>query len=209
MAYPFGSQAVTSTSDLPYTLIQRRQGDVKATLIPITMNGVPVNIQGFTFHFSVNLPAGVSDTIWTAQGPASGTPITTVGGSGFAIPGPGFSVSAPFLSTTLFVAGGQIYVTAAGIMTVVSVDSSTSATILNSGLSGNATSGTVLFGTNVFAMPQVGMTVLIIPQTVTLSPVGIYPFYLKYDTADPMPGPYRITFMQGGLQIMTHNNPNA
>ncbi len=207
MSYPYGAQ--TTLPDLPYTVLQRRQGDVKATLIPITLNGQPVNISGWTFVFSVALGSGVQTVIWTIQAPVSGNPITTVNGTGFSIPGFNSSVSVVFISTSQFTAGNQIFITGTGVYTVESVTDSTHAVILNAGLSGNLPSGTVAAGTNVYQLGQVGMTVLVIPFSITSAPVGMYPYYLKYETNDVSPGPYKTTFLQGSLQILAQNDPGA
>ncbi len=207
MSYPYGAR--TTLPDLPYTVLQRRQGDVRATLIPITINGQPVNISGWTFVFSVTLPSGIQTVIWTIQAPTSGNPITTVDGTGFSVPGFNSSASAIFISTSQFTAGNQIFITGIGIYTVESVTDSTHAVILNAGLAGNLSFGTVVAGTNVYQLGQVGMTVLVIPFSITAVPVGMYPYYLKYDTNDVSPGPYKTTFLQGALQILAQNDPSA
>jgi hypothetical protein len=209
MPYPFGAQTATALPDLPTTLLQRRQGDVKATLIPITLNGQAINIAGFTFHFSVTLPGGVQDVIWTIQAPTNSNPITTIDGTGFIVPPYNASVVVTFASTATFNVGEALYIPGAGIMTIQTVSNSITATLLNSGLSGNASSGTINPATPVYEVGQVGMTVLIIPSVITISPVGLYPFFLKYDTTDPFPGPYKVTFLQGSLQILEQNNPNV
>jgi hypothetical protein len=209
MPYPFGSQTQTpgTVTDLPYTLLQRRQGDVKATLIPITLNGQPVNIGGFTFHFSVTLPSGVQDVVWSEAAPQSGTPITTVTGAGFTVPPFNATVSVAFGSTAQMSAGSYIFIPGAGAMSILTVTDPTNAVLLNPGFYGNFSSGSITSGTNVYKMGQVGMTVLIIPKSVSSNPVGLYPFYCKFDTNDPFPGPYVVTFLQGSLQILTQNNP--
>lgn len=209
MAYPYGATVPPQVTDLPYTLLQRRQGDVKATLVPVTLNGQPVNISGWTFVFSVTLPTGLQTVTWTVQGPTSSNSITTVDVPGFTIPEFNSTVSVTFISTSQFTAGNQIFITGAGIYTIESVTSLTTATILNSGLYGNSNTGTITPTTTVYQIGQVGMTVLIIPSSITTSPVGIYPMYCKYDTADAFPGPYKTTFLQGGLQILAQNDPNA
>lgn len=209
MSYPFGAIVSPILSDLPYTILQRRQGDVKATLIPVTLNGSFINIAGWTFVFSVTLPSGVQEVVWTVQAPTSSTPITTVDGAGFVIPSFNATVSATFISTAQFVAGQQIFIDGAGIYLVSLVTSSTVAVILNTGLEGNLNSGNIVPGVNVYQLGQVGMTVLVIPSSITVSPIGIYPMYLKFETNDPAPGPYVNTFMKGSLQLLAQNDPNA
>ena len=209
MSYPYGPVVSPILPDLPYTILQRRQGDVKSTLIPITLNGAPVNIAGWTFIFSVTLATGVQEVIWTVQAPTSSPPITTVDGTGFAIPDYNATVSAEFISTAQFTAGNQIFITGAGIYQIKSVTNSTLAVILNMGLAGNLNFGNVPSGSNVYELGQVGMTVLVIPSSITTATVGLYPMYLKYETADPAPGPYKSTFLKGSLQILSQNDPNA
>lgn len=209
MSYPFGALVSPTLSDLPYTVLQRRQGDVKATLIPIELNNQPVNISGFTFIFSVTLPSGLQTVSWTVNSPSSGISITTVNGSGFAIPSFNSSVSASFASTTGLSANNQILVTGFGVYTVLSVTNLTTAVILNTGLAGNLSSGNAPVGTPIYQIGQVGMAVLVIPTSITSSPIGLYPCYCKWRTSDPFPGPYTMTFLRGGLEILTQNDPNG
>jgi hypothetical protein len=206
VSYPYGPAVTPTLADLPTTVIQRRQGDVKATLIPITLNNTPVNISGWTFIFSVTLPTGVSDVMWTVSAPTSSTPITTVAGSGFSVPGFNSTVSMDVVSTAQITAGDQIFIDGAGVYTVDLVTSPTSALIINAGLSGNLSSGLIGPGANVFAIGQIGMTVLVIPDSITSVAPGMYPAFCKYITSDPPPGPYTNTFLQGVLQILTQND---
>jgi hypothetical protein len=209
MSYPYGATVPPVLPDLPYTVLQRRQGDVKATLIPLTLNGASVNISGWTFVFSVTLPSGLQTVVWTILAPASGTAITTINSGGFSIPGFNSTASVTFASTSQLTAANQILISGAGVYTVESVTNSTVAIILNSGLPGNLPNGTINAGTTVYQLGQVGMTVLVIPSSITTAPIGMYPMYLKYETNDPSPGPYVNTFMQGVLQILAQNDPNA
>jgi hypothetical protein len=209
MSYPYGAAIPPTLPDLPYTILQRRQGDVAATLIPITLNGLSVNIAGWTFVFSVTFPTGLQTVIWTIQAPTSSNPITNVDVPGFSIPSFNSTVTPVFVSTAQFTAGNQIFITGAGVYTIETVINGTSAIIYNACLSGNISSGTVIPTTPVFQLGQVGMTVLVIPSEITSSPVGMYPMYCKFDTNDPSPGPYTKTFLQGALQILAQNDPNA
>ena len=208
MSYPYGFQATPTLSDLPYTILQRRQGDVKATLIPIRLNGQPVVISGWTFTFSVTFPSGVQNLVWTVLSPNNGNPITVVDGSGFTVPAFGGSVNMVFNSVAPILVGDQIFITGAGVFLVVSLVG-LNAVIKNTGLSGNASSGFIPNGTNVYQSGQVGMTVLIVPPEMTTQAIGSYPMYCKADTPDPFPGPYKTTFLRGSLQILPQNNPNA
>jgi hypothetical protein len=209
MSYPYGATATPVLPDLPYTILQRRQGDVKATVIPITLNGQPLNIAGFTFTFSVTLPTGLQTVTWMVNSPNTGSDITTVGGTGFAVPPFNGSVAATFVSTSGMNVGDNISISGFGVYTVQSITTPTAAVILNTGYSGNLSSGNVPSTTPVFEAGQVGVTVLVIPSSITDSPVGLYPFYCKYRTSDPFPGPYVMTFLQGVLQILEQNDPNA
>lgn len=210
MSYPYGAAVSPQVPpDLPYTLLQRRRGDVKATLIKITLNDQPVNISGWTFIFSVTLPSGVENISWTVQSPNTGEPITTVDAPGFNIPPANTTVSVPFMSTTGMTATDLIFITGAGIYSVQAVTDPFTATVLNTGLSGNLSGGSVLAGSTVYQAGQTGMTVLVIPSSITSSPLGKYPCYCKWDTQDPSPGPYKNTFLCGALQLYDQNNPNA
>lgn len=209
MSYPYGATVPPALPDLPYTILQRRQGDVRATLVSINLNNQPVNITGFTFIFSVTLPDGLQTVSWTVDSPSTGAPITTVDGSGFLVPSFNSSVTATFISTAGMDAGDQILVAGFGVYTVVSVTNTSTAIIQNTGLVGNFSTGTVIVSTPVYAIGQVGMTVLVVPSTITDYPVGLYPCYGKYRTSDPFPGPYVMTFLQGSLQILSQNDPNG
>jgi hypothetical protein len=209
MSYPYGATVPPTLPDLPYTVLQRRQGDVKATLIPITLNGQPINISGFTFIFSVNLPSGLQTVTWTVNAPSTGNAITTVDVPGFTVPNFNASVSVPFVSTLGMNAGDQVLVLGFGVYTIQTVTSLTNAILLNTGLQGNPFSGSVPATTNVYEIGQVGMTVLVIPAVITNVAVGLYPCYCKYTTADSFPGPYTMTFLQGALQILLQNDPNG
>ena len=205
MSYPYGATIPSPTTlptDLPFTILQRRQGDVKATLITLTLNGQPINIAGWTFTFSVTLPAGTQTVTWTIQAPSTGTPITQVATPGITIPAFNASVSATFMSTGQFNAGQQLFITGAGVYTIVSVTDGFNAVIQNAGLEGNLSTGTVAQGSNVYQLGQVGQTVMIIPSSITSVPVGLYPFYVRYATSDPSPGPYLVTCLHGELQIL-------
>lgn len=209
MSYPYGAVATPVLPDLPYTILQRRQGDVKATVIPITLNGQPLNISGFTFTFSVTLPDGVQTVSWMVNSPTTGVAITTVGGTGFVVPSFNGSVTVIFASTSGMDAGDNIAISGFGVYTVQSITDTTTAVILNTGYAGNLSSGNVPSTTTVFEEGQVGVTALVIPSSITEYPVGIYPFFCKYRTPDPFPGPYVMTFLQGILKILEQNDPNA
>lgn len=136
-------------------------------------------------------------------GPSSGVPITTVVTPGFAIPSFNSSVSAPFNSTSMMNQGEQIFITGAGIYTINTVTDQFDAVITNSGLEGNLSTGTVSANSNVYQVGQVGMTVLVIPSTITGNVPGLYPMFVSYATSDPAPGPYIVTCLNGQLQIFS------
>lgn len=204
MSYPFGATIANTLPDLPITLLKRRQGDVKATLLTLTLNGQPINIAGWTFTFSVSFPApiGVMTVVWTVQAPSNGLPITTVS-SGFSIPSFSSSISASFASTSQFVDGSQIFIAGAGVYTITNIATATQATITNTGLEGNLPSGNVAATTSVYQVGQLGKTVLVIPASISGNAPGLYPFFVKYQTNDLPPGPYVVTCMDGELELMT------
>jgi hypothetical protein len=194
--------------------LTRRQGDVSGTLIYVAPNGQPANIGGWTFVFSVQPGASLIAVTWVPPvGNASGLPITTVGAGGFTIPGFNSTVSVPCTATAGFTAGDFIQIAGVGIVQVKTVTDGTHLLVYNSGFPGNSASGSILAGVNVFEASNVGYTVLVIPSTVTNwnagNSKGRFQYYIKYDTTDPAPGPFKKTFYQGFLYITDQNDPTA
>jgi hypothetical protein len=200
--------------------ILRRQGDVSGTLVYIAPNGVPANVGGWTFTFSV-APGGILQTVsWIAtSGNATGLQMTTVDASGFTVPGYNSDLNIAFVSTNGMASGMFLFIPGWGVAQIQQVSDASHAIMYNSAFPGNTASGTIAAGTPVFCASNVGYTVLVIPSTITdwnsaapLSPTrstGRFQYYLKYDTTDPSPGPYKKTFYQGLLTIFSQNDPTA
>jgi len=203
---------------VPVNLV-RRQGDISATLLYVAPNGQPANIGGWTFTFSFQPGSSLLTASWIPPtGNATGLPMTTVDSSGFLLPGYNSSVVAPLVSGASINPGDFLYIPGAGVLQASGV-AGNNVTLYNNGFPGNQASGTIATGTNVWEASNIGYTVMVLPKTVTdwnslasLSPtrsVGTFPFYIKYDTTDPSPGPYKKTFALGYLFIQPQSDPTA
>lgn len=197
----------------------RRQGDVSGTLITIAPGGQAANIGNWTFTFSVQLGSTLQTVSWTPPtGNASGLQMTTVR-IAFSIPGYNSTVTMPVMSSTGIMGLDYLSIAGLGVVQAKIILDSANILIYNNGFPGNSASGIIAMGTPVFEASNVGQTVLVIPSTITdwnslapLSPtrsVGRFRYYLKYDTTDPSPGPFKKTFYQGSLYIQPQNDPSA
>lgn len=206
--------------DIVSTDITRRQGDVSGTLLYIAPNGNPANLGGWTFTFSCQPGTSLQTVVWTPPtGHADGSPMTQVNASGFTIPGFNSSVTIAVNSSTGINATDFLYIPGLGVVQAQTVPDPTHITIYNSGFPGNQPSGTIASGVNIWEASNVGYTVMVLPSTLTdwnstapLSPtrsVGRFPYYIKYDTTDPSPGPFKKTFYMGSLWIQPQNDPTA
>lgn len=212
---------ITAPIDISEVDLVRRQGDISGTLLYVAPNGNPANIGNWTFTFSVQPGSSLLTSVWTPPiGNGSGAAMTTVGVGGFTVPPYNCTVaSVPMVSTTGMNPGDYLSIAGAGILQIKTVTSSSLLLLYNPGFPGNPISGSILAGVNVYEASNVGYTVLVIPSTITdwnsaatLSPTrsaGKFQYYIKYDTNDPAPGPFKKTFAQGFLWIVPQNDPTA
>lgn len=206
--------------DIAEVDLVRRQGDVSGTLIYVAPNGQPANIGGWTFTFSIQPGSTLLTASWTPPiGNPSGLPISTVALGGFIVPGYNSSGTLPMISTIGITAGDFLYIPGAGILQAKNIVSGISLTVYNDGFPGNAATGLIVGGTNVWEASNMGYTVMTLPNTITdwnsgvaLSPTrsnGRFAYFIKYTTTDPAPGPFKKTAFQGYLWIQPQNDPTA
>jgi hypothetical protein len=203
---------VQAPVDIVEVDLVRRQGDVSGTLMYLAPNGQPANIGGWTFTFSCQPAANLlTASSTTPVGNSNGAPMTTVTGLGFTVPPYNSTQSINVVATAGINAGDFLYMPVLGVVQAKAIINNTTLIIYNNGFPGNAASGSINPGTNVWEASNVGYAVLVVPPTITNwnngNSVGRFPYFIKYSTNDPSPGPYIKTFYQGNLWIMPQNDP--